>query len=62
MVISDKWNCYKEKDVEKANLVRTKLLDDVWWNLIVYILSFTAPIYGMLRACDMDKACLHLVP
>ncbi|KAI8529872.1 hypothetical protein RHMOL_Rhmol11G0008200 [Rhododendron molle] len=61
MVISDKWNCYKEDDVVKANLVRTKLLDDVWWSLIDYILSFTAPIYDMLRACDTDKACLQLV-
>lgn len=26
-----------------------------------YILSFTAPIYDMLRACDTDKPTLHLI-
>ncbi|GKG38381.1 hypothetical protein Tco_0460093, partial [Tanacetum coccineum] len=26
-----------------------------------YILNFTAPIYDMVRACDTDRPCLHLV-
>ncbi|XP_059659219.1 uncharacterized protein LOC132306039 [Cornus florida] len=61
MVISDKWTCYKEDDVGKADYVREKLLDEQWWGKIDYILSFTSPIYDMLRACDTDKPCLHLV-
>ncbi|XP_028060997.1 uncharacterized protein LOC114264544 [Camellia sinensis] len=61
MVISDKWNCYREDDVGKAKFVKEKILDDVWWDYIDYILSFTGPIYDMLRACDTDKPCLHLV-
>ncbi|CAL5411674.1 unnamed protein product [Camellia sinensis] len=61
MVISDKWNCYREDDVGKAKFVKEKILDDVWWDYIDYILSFTGPIYDMLRACDTDKPCIHLV-
>ena len=61
MVISDKWSSYKEEDVGKAKFVKDKVLDDVWWDHINFILSFTAPIYDMLRACDTDKPCLHLV-
>ncbi|XP_028075050.1 uncharacterized protein LOC114277358 isoform X2 [Camellia sinensis] len=61
MIISDKWNCYREDDVGKAKFVKEKILDDVWWDYIDYILSFTGPIYDMLRACDTGKPCLHLV-
>ncbi|KAL3745851.1 hypothetical protein ACJRO7_014884 [Eucalyptus globulus] len=46
---------------EKAKFVKEKVFDDFWWDLIDYILSFTAPIYDMLRICDTDKPCLHLV-
>ncbi|XP_028062259.1 uncharacterized protein LOC114265639 [Camellia sinensis] len=61
MVISDKWASYKEDDVRKAAVVMEKLLNDVWWDKIEYILSFTLPIYEMLRFCDTDQPCLHLV-
>ena len=39
--------------------VKDKVLDDLWWDDITYILSFTTPIYDMIRACDMPS--LHLV-
>ncbi|XP_071723972.1 uncharacterized protein [Rutidosis leptorrhynchoides] len=61
MVICDKWNIYRDVNQEKAKFVKEKVLDDFWWDLIDYILSFTAPIYDMLRICDTDKPCLHLV-
>ncbi|XP_028063798.1 uncharacterized protein LOC114267015 [Camellia sinensis] len=61
MVISEKWAPYKEEDVGKAALVKEKLLNDIWWDKIDYILSFTLPIYKMLRFCDTNKPCLHLV-
>eukprot|EP00268_Persea_americana_P064083 TRINITY_DN8394_c0_g1_i1.p1 TRINITY_DN8394_c0_g1~~TRINITY_DN8394_c0_g1_i1.p1 ORF type:complete len:495 (-),score=69.08 TRINITY_DN8394_c0_g1_i1:901-2232(-) len=61
MVISDKWSCYREDDAGTARFVKEKLLDDIWWDSIDYILSFTSPIYDMLRICDTDKPCLHLV-
>ncbi|XP_030477544.2 uncharacterized protein LOC115694594 [Syzygium oleosum] len=61
MVICDKWNIYRDDNQGRAKFVKEKVLDDFWWNLIDYILSFTAPIYDMLRICDTDKPCLHLV-
>ncbi|KAL3820009.1 hypothetical protein ACJIZ3_005914 [Penstemon smallii] len=41
--------------------VKEKLLDDTWWALVDYILTFTDPIYTMLRFCDTDKPCFHSV-
>ncbi|XP_072959848.1 uncharacterized protein [Typha angustifolia] len=61
MVINDKWNSYREDDVAKAQFVKEKVLDDIWWDKIEYILSFTEPIYSMLRLADTDKPCLHLI-
>ncbi|XP_057432298.1 uncharacterized protein LOC130725055 [Lotus japonicus] len=61
MVISDKWNSYKDDDVEKAKLVREKLLDVSWWDKVDYILSFTSPIYDVLRKMDTDASTLHVV-
>uniref|UniRef100_A0A5B7AFB0 BED-type domain-containing protein n=1 Tax=Davidia involucrata TaxID=16924 RepID=A0A5B7AFB0_DAVIN len=61
MVISDKWSYYQEDDVGRGRFVKEKVLNDIWWDSIDYILSFTTPIYEMLKACDTDKPCLHLV-
>ncbi|XP_020114911.1 uncharacterized protein LOC109728792 [Ananas comosus] len=61
MVVSDKWASYKEDDVGKAQFVKDRILNDLWWDQINYILSFTEPIYEMLRIADTDKPCLHLM-
>ncbi|KAG8383565.1 hypothetical protein BUALT_Bualt04G0026800 [Buddleja alternifolia] len=61
MVISDQWTFYREDDVAKARLVKERLLDDSWWDLVDYILNFMEPIYEMLRICDTDKSYLHMV-
>ncbi|KAG8369343.1 hypothetical protein BUALT_Bualt14G0001500 [Buddleja alternifolia] len=61
MVISERWSCYRDDDFNKARIVKERLLDDLWWDSIDYILAFTDPIYKMLRECDTDKSCLHLV-
>ncbi|KAL8456618.1 hypothetical protein ACS0TY_034738 [Phlomoides rotata] len=61
MVISERWSMYREDNAEKARIVKEKLLDDGWWDSFDYILRFTEPIYSMLRSCDTDKPCLHLV-
>lgn len=61
MVISDEWLSYKEDDIGKALFVKDKILDDIWWDKIDYILSFTDPIYDVLRRGDTDKPCLHLI-
>ncbi|KAL3830829.1 hypothetical protein ACJIZ3_019631 [Penstemon smallii] len=61
LVISDQWSCYREDDTNKAKFVKDKLLDDTWWGDVDYILTFTEPMYSMLRFCDTDQHCLHLV-
>lgn len=45
-VISDKWSSYKEV-IGKATFMREKVLDEVCWDKIDYILSFTEPIRDM---------------
>ncbi|KAK7300483.1 hypothetical protein RJT34_11327 [Clitoria ternatea] len=61
LVLSEEWASYREDDQGKARFVREKVLSDNWWDQISYILNFTEPIYGMIRVCDTDKPCLHLV-
>ncbi|KAJ9561019.1 hypothetical protein OSB04_006179 [Centaurea solstitialis] len=61
MVISDEWSSYRLDDTVQANLVKDYILNDEWWDKVAYILSFTEPIYEMIRVCDTDKPCLHLV-
>ncbi|KAK2665693.1 hypothetical protein Ddye_004267 [Dipteronia dyeriana] len=61
MVISERWDMYKDDDVEKARAVKEKILNEYFWVDIDYILSFTAPIYEILWMADTDTPCLHLV-
>ncbi|XP_073137192.1 uncharacterized protein [Henckelia pumila] len=61
MVISERWDLYKEDDVVKARVIKYKILDDQFWEKIDYILTFTFPIYEMLRKADTYQPCLYLV-
>ncbi|XP_024014013.1 uncharacterized protein LOC112088091 [Eutrema salsugineum] len=61
MVISAEWSSYREDDIGKAALVKELIVKDDWWDKVTYILDFTRPIYDMIRFCDTDKPCLHLV-
>ncbi|XP_057994362.1 uncharacterized protein LOC110631754 [Hevea brasiliensis] len=61
MVMSDQWAQYREDDQDKARFVRDKVVDEDWWEKVDYIIAFTGPIYDMIRVCDTDKPCLHLV-
>ncbi|XP_050387765.1 uncharacterized protein LOC126804047 [Argentina anserina] len=61
MVISNKWDDYKEDDVRKAAAVKQKILDEMFWDELDYVISFTEPIYSMIRRSDTDKSSLHLV-
>jgi hypothetical protein len=60
MVISDQWSSYKYDDVQKAQFVKYTFLDNNWWKNDDYILSFTDPIYDVLRRNDTEGPCLHL--
>ncbi|XP_057444020.1 uncharacterized protein LOC130736193 [Lotus japonicus] len=61
MVISEEWSTYKDDDVQKVKFVKETLLDDLWWDKVDYILSFTSPIYDVLRRMDTDASTLHTV-
>ena len=61
MVLCEDWAIYRDEDPNKSKVVRDTILDDDWWAKLTYILDFTAPIYDMIRVCDTDKPCLHLV-
>jgi len=55
MVLSDRWNMYREDDVGQAQFVKEKVLVDLWWDKINYILAFIEPTYDMMRVTDTDK-------
>ena len=59
LVISEECEMYKEDDVVKAKEVKDKILNEDFWMDVNYILSFTAPMYEMLRLADTEKPCLH---
>ena len=61
MVVGDKWSAYRDDDQSKARFVKEKVLDDLWWDNVKYIVDFTEPIYSMLRAADTDRSSLHLI-
>ncbi|CAM8948874.1 unnamed protein product [Rhodiola kirilowii] len=61
MVMSDGWETYRDDDLGKARSVKEMIVKDEFWEKIDYILHFTLPIYEMLRRCDTDVPCLHLV-
>lgn len=61
LVISEEWGSYREDDVGKAQTVKELILNDIWWDKIDRILSFTNPIYDMLREADTDRPTLHLI-
>ncbi|XP_062196874.1 uncharacterized protein LOC133899819 [Phragmites australis] len=60
MVISEQWDHYKD-DAQIAAHVKEKILSDVWWGNVEFILKFTQPIYDMIRVADTDTPCLHLI-
>ena len=45
MVVSNQWSSYKEDDVGKVQKVKDSFLSDPWWDVVDYIIEFTAPIY-----------------
>ncbi|KAL7162516.1 hypothetical protein ACSBR2_042915 [Camellia fascicularis] len=45
----------------KAHEVKQSIVNDVWWDDLDYLLSFTGLIVDMLRAADTDALVLHCV-
>ena len=46
-------------DMEQAQFVTEKVLNELWLDKINYIIAFTEPIYDMIRVTD--KPSLHLM-
>ena len=43
MIISLKWDDYKEDGVDRESAVQKKILDELFWDELEYALSFTFP-------------------
>jgi hypothetical protein len=61
MVVHANWASYRETKPADAQRVKELILNDLWWDKVTYIVSFTLPIYSMIRLADTDKPCLHLI-
>ncbi|CAD6239509.1 unnamed protein product [Miscanthus lutarioriparius] len=62
MVVSDKWFRPVDDNLCRVQFVKDKIVNDVWWDKVRYFLSFTEPIYSMIRANDiLTSHALHLI-
>jgi hypothetical protein len=61
MVNGDRWARFEVDNVRKAQFLKGKVLDQLWWENIDYILLFVGPIYQMLRVANAEKPSLHCV-
>ncbi|KAK6123206.1 hypothetical protein DH2020_043063 [Rehmannia glutinosa] len=62
MVMYSDWKNYRDGNNEaKAQEVKRCIVNDVWWDNLDYLLSFTEPIINMLRAADTDTPILHSI-
>ncbi|XP_031489258.1 uncharacterized protein LOC116256869 [Nymphaea colorata] len=61
MVFSREWSFYRVEDEAKVQSIKNLIVEDTWWEKIVYFLDFTEPIWCMLRAVDKDEPMLHRV-
>ncbi|KAF9593373.1 hypothetical protein IFM89_022072 [Coptis chinensis] len=60
LVLSDEWEKIKKgrsKNIKHEKVKKT-ILDDEFWEKAKLILSFTKPIWFMIRFCDSDKAVI----
>ncbi|XP_028060347.1 uncharacterized protein LOC114263958 [Camellia sinensis] len=65
MVMDANWKIYREDGNSvaeiKAREVKQCIVDDLWWDNIDYLISFTKPIIDILRQADTNSPVLHLV-
>ena len=61
LVLSDRWNMYRDDDVGQAQFVEEKVINDLWWDKINYIIVFIDLIYDMIRVTDIYTSSLHLL-
>lgn len=61
IIVCTQWSTYRDDDKCKAKFVRENILAEEWWDNVDYIISFTAPIYDMIRVCGTNNPSLSLV-
>ncbi|XP_022868725.1 uncharacterized protein LOC111388271 [Olea europaea var. sylvestris] len=62
MLMDSNWRIYRDGSNEgKSQEVKTCVVNDVWWDNLDYFLSFTEPIYNMLRVADTNSPVFHLI-
>lgn len=52
MVISEQWDCFRADDIQKAQFVKEKVLNDVWWDIIQDI---SHPLSPFMRCYELPK-------
>ena len=67
MVTSDKFQTWvdslkKQEERETGKVFKEQVLDDVgYWYRSLFIIEMYGPVFGLLKACDMDEATLGVV-
>ncbi|KAL5731797.1 hypothetical protein ACHQM5_004494 [Ranunculus cassubicifolius] len=64
MVLSEEWGKIKKgwsKQNTDSDHVRKTVLDEDFWESAKFVLSFTKPIWLMIRFCDSDKSVIGVV-
>ncbi|XP_049935506.1 uncharacterized protein LOC116258805 isoform X2 [Nymphaea colorata] len=61
MVLSKDWDFYRAEDKGKAQAIKFIIMEDTFWDKLAYFLTFTNPIWCMLREVYKDEPMLHKV-
>ncbi|KAK9697669.1 hypothetical protein RND81_08G052600 [Saponaria officinalis] len=57
MALDPNWKMFRKTYLEsKADHVKECVISDRWWDKLEYFLSFTSPIYNMIRLADCDSS------
>lgn len=52
--MSTKWSDYRDDNQGREQFVKEKVLNDLWWDKVKYIIDFSNPVYSMIRTADTD--------
>ena len=58
MVVSPRWQTWKQSNSEKAMWVRGTILDEAWWVQAELFVSIMEPLFDLLKLCDSDVPML----
>lgn len=58
MIISNNWVIWRQSNCERADKIKLRILDDLWWECVDCLFKLIEPIMIMLRYANMDRPCL----